>query len=65
LRRLKSSISNDVMIRFANLRCKFIDPSGQLKQHAAEMFVKPTKPMIAAAALKRVAWHVILHRRDF
>jgi hypothetical protein len=29
------------------------------------MFAKPTKPMIAAAALKRVAWHVILRRRDF
>ncbi len=29
------------------------------------MFVKPTKLMIAAAALKRVAWHVILCRQDF
>jgi hypothetical protein len=29
------------------------------------MFVKPTKPMIAAAALKRVAWHLIARRRDF
>jgi len=29
------------------------------------MFVNPTKPMIAAAALKRVAWHFIVSRRDF
>jgi hypothetical protein len=29
------------------------------------MFVKPTKPMMAAAALKHVAWHFILARRDF
>jgi hypothetical protein len=44
---------------------KFIDPAGQMAQHPVEMFVKPTKPMFAAAALKRVAWHVILRRRDF
>ena len=29
------------------------------------MFMKPTKPMIAIAALKRMAWHRIVRRRDF
>jgi hypothetical protein len=29
------------------------------------MFVKSVKPMFAAAALKRVAWHVIVPRRVF
>ena len=29
------------------------------------MFIKPAKPMIAAAALKRGAWHFLLLRQDF
>jgi hypothetical protein len=31
----------------------------------AEMFVNLTKPMTAAAATKRAAWHVIVHPRVF
>jgi hypothetical protein len=49
----------------AGIRRKFIDPLEQLPQHSVEMFANPTKPMMAAAALKRVAWHFILARRDF
>jgi len=49
----------------AKSRRKFIDPTKQLTQHPVEMFVKPTKPMIAIAAPTRVAWHVIVLRRDF
>jgi len=49
----------------AKSRRKFIDRSEQLTQHPVEMFVKPTKPMIAIAAPTRVAWHFIVLRRDF
>jgi len=66
-RPLVAVIEIDFFLRdsIAKSRRKFIDPSGHLPQHPVEMFVKPTKPMFAAAALKRVAWHFILHRRDF
>jgi hypothetical protein len=47
------------------LHRKFIDPFEQLPQHPAAMFIKPTMPMSAVAALKRVAWHFILARREF
>ena len=65
MRRLKLCISSNDLIRFTNLWRKFIDPFNELTHYPDEMFVKSPKLMIAAAALKRVAWHVILLRRDF
>jgi hypothetical protein len=51
--------------RWANAWRKFIDPLRKFPQHLAEMFAKLVKPMTAAAALKRVAWHFIVSRRVF
>jgi hypothetical protein len=44
---------------------KSIDESTLMAHCIAEMFVNSTKPMTAAAAIKRAAWHVIVRRRVF
>ena len=44
---------------------KPIDETRFMAQFIAEMFVIPTKPMTAAAAMKRVAWPVVMPQRDF
>jgi hypothetical protein len=64
LQRSEATIS-DSGRRLANAWRKFIDPLRRFPQHLAEMFAKLVKPMTAAAALKRVAWHFIVPRRVF
>jgi hypothetical protein len=44
---------------------KPIDERRFLAQCIAEMFVFPTMPKTAAAAMKCAAWHVIAPQRDF